>query len=121
MYLDNTNKAEGSLYTDDGVSLKYQTNEDFALTTFTFDGGLTSKRAAGFNYAYPNTQTIDTLAIYGLTEEPNSVLQNGAQVPSFIFKNGALLVAMPSGIAPDQVNIEIDYNWARQKSFMYQA
>ncbi len=48
--------------------------------------------------------------MYGLSEEPNTVLQNGQQVPSFIFKRGALMIAMPGGVAPDQVNLELVNN-----------
>ena len=46
-----------------------------------------------------------------MTEAPNAILQNGQQVPDFVFtKEQALLIAMPGSVAPDQVNIEIVNN-----------
>jgi len=78
VYLDNSQKAAGRLYTDDGVSFKHETGKEYAIVKFTFDGGFKSELVStDATYTFPETQTIDTLAIYGLTEEPNSVLQAG--------------------------------------------
>ena len=112
VYLDADSKASGQLYTDDGVSFKHIDEDEFATVSFTFDGGFKSSRTSDASkYSFPKSQTIDQIAIYGLTEAPNAILQNGVQVPDFVFtKEQALLIAMPGSVAPDQVNIEIVNN-----------
>jgi len=78
VYLDAEGKAAGKLYTDDGVSFKHVDNDEFATVSFTYDGGFKSARTSeASKYAFPQSQTIDHIAIYGLTEAPNAILQNG--------------------------------------------
>lgn len=111
VYIDDNGRASGSLYTDDGVSFKHETDSEYAEVSFTYDGNFTAKRVSDASaYDFPKSQTVDQVAIYGLSEKPNAVLQGGQQVPSYIFNNGALLIAMPGQIAPDQVQIEIVNN-----------
>jgi len=110
VYIDSYNSATGSLYTDDGVSFDHITKGLYTIVNFNYNGSLTSKRSEGTDYAFPSSQTIDQIAIYGLTQTPIAVLQNGEQVPSFLMNNGVLLIAMPSQVLPDGVNIELVYN-----------
>lgn len=113
VYLDSDSKATGSLYADDGVSFEHETDEAFALATFSWDGtGFNSVRSSdATKYTYPASQTIDQIAVYGLTDAPYTVLQYGQQVSDFRFTNeSVLLVAMPDNVAPDQVNLSIVYN-----------
>lgn len=78
VYLDNDNKASGKLYTDDGESFKHVDNEEFATVSFTFDGNFKSARTSDASkYSFPKSQTIDQIVIYGLTEAPNAILQDG--------------------------------------------
>lgn len=102
VYLDNDSKATGTMYTDDGKSFKHETNNEYAIIDFNFDGGFTSKIASTeATYTFPKSQTIDSVSVYGLSEEPNTVLQDGQQVPDFAFMSGVALIAMPNGVAPD--------------------
>ena len=80
--------------------------------SFTFDGGFKSARTSDASkYLFPESQTIDQVIIYGLTEAPNAILQDGQQVPDFVFtKDNALLIVLPGSVAPDQVNLEIVNN-----------
>jgi len=111
VYIDDNNHASGSLYTDDGVSFKHVSDAEFAEVNFTYDGGFRSTRVSDSSkYDFPKSQTIDQIVMYGFDDEPNAILQNGQQVPSFIFKRGALMIVMPGSVAPDQVNIELVWN-----------
>jgi len=112
VYLDSDQKATGKLYTDDGESFKHVDSGEFATVSFTFDGGFKSSRISGSSkYAFPKSQTIDQVVIYGLTEAPNAILQDGVQVPDFVFtKESVLLIVLPGSVAPDQVNLEIVNN-----------
>ena len=112
VYPDSDSQASGALYTDDGVSFEHETADAFATVSFNFNGGsLTSTRTSDASkYAFPKSQTVDIVAIYGLTEEPNTVLQGGQQVPSMNYQDGTLTLVLPGGIAPDQVNLELVYN-----------
>jgi mannosyl-oligosaccharide alpha-1,3-glucosidase len=108
VYIDDNGRASGSLYTDDGISFEHETDAAFAEVNFTYDGGFRSSRVSDASkYDFPKSQTIDQVVIYGLSEEPNEVLQDGQEVPSYIFKRGALMIVLPGGVAPDQVNIEL--------------
>lgn len=111
VYLDQDGHASGSLYTDDGVSFEHEDDEAYATVSFRLDGEFTSSRtSAASKYSFPASQTIDQISMFGLSEAPNAVLQAGQQVPDFIFTDGALHIAMPAGVAPDQVNIELVNN-----------
>lgn len=78
VYLDDYQKASGSLYTDDGVSFKHETDKEYATVAFKFDGNLSSElTSTDADYTFPESQTIDQVAIYGLTSVPTIVLQNG--------------------------------------------
>ena len=58
------------------------------------DGGFKSALNTSIesNYEFPESQVIDSVAIYGQSEAPLAILQNGQQVPDFKFTNGALLI-----------------------------
>lgn len=78
VYVDDNGRASGSLYTDDGVSFKHETDNEFAEVRFTFDGNFSASRVSDASaYSFPKSQTVDQIAIYGLSEKPNVVLQGG--------------------------------------------
>lgn len=111
VYTDANGNASGSLYTDDGKSFKHVDEEAFATVSFSaWNGGFRSERTSDASkYNFPKSQTVDQVVIYGTSEEPNAVLQNGIEVPSFLWNKEALNVILPSGTAPDEVNLEIVY------------
>ena len=76
VYLDADSKATGSIYTDDGVSFEHETDDAFELTSFTWDGtGFNSARTSeAKSYPFPESQTIDQIAVYGLTSAPYTIL-----------------------------------------------
>lgn len=113
VYLDADQKASGNLYTDDGVSFKHETDKEYATVAFKFDGNLSSElTSTEATYTFPKSQTIDQVAIYGLSSTPTIILQNGYQVPDWTYSasKGGVFVAMPAGVAPDQVILELVYN-----------
>jgi alpha-glucosidase (family GH31 glycosyl hydrolase) len=57
VYLDETNKAYGGLYLDDGESFDYLTKEDAsAYIAFSFENGtLSSSFISGANYVFPDS------------------------------------------------------------------
>ena len=105
VYLDSNSIADGQLYTDDGVSFKHLTDDQFAQVSFSWQGtNFYSQRDSVTKYAFPDTQTITQVVVFGLSEEPDSVMQNGKDVPSFtVSKDGGLVIDMPANVAPDQI------------------
>lgn len=78
VYISQDGQASGSLYTDDGVSFEHVNSDAFATVDFTYDGGFRSSRSSDSSkYSFPKTQTIDQIVMYGITEAPNAILQNG--------------------------------------------
>ncbi len=88
------------------------TDAAFATVAFSYNGGslVASRTSDASKYAFPKSQTVDQVVVHGLTEEPNTVLQNGIQVPSMVYQDGTLTLVLPGGVAPDQVNLEFVYN-----------
>jgi len=58
VYLDSDSKATGTLYTDDGVSFKHETDKAYAVTSFSWDGtNFNSSRSSDASkYSFPDSQ-----------------------------------------------------------------
>ena len=66
--MDENKEASGYLYTDDGISFKHETDNDFAWATFKYSNNtITSSRTvARGKYVYPETQVIEEIVVFGL-------------------------------------------------------
>ena len=77
VYLDDNKEASGSLYTDDGISFEHETNDDFAYTSFKYSNNTikSSRSDAKGKYAYPETQVIQEIVVFGLdaTKTPSAI------------------------------------------------
>ena len=95
------------------MSLEYETSDAFAVVFFIWNGtGFTSRRLfEDSKYAFPESQTISQVVVHGLAgQEPDSVKQDGNDVPSFtVGQDGGLVIDMPTGVAPDQLKMSVEF------------
>ena len=68
VYVDGRLKASGKFYTDDGISFKHETHDEFALVSFEFDiKAIKGKRESDpKKYDWPKTQVIAEVFVYGM-------------------------------------------------------
>lgn len=80
IYPDSTGAATGSLYLDDGETLRYEQDEKASThVSFTYgaDGSFSASTTNADYAAFPNVATV---AIYGVETSPQSVKMGDADV-----------------------------------------
>ena len=100
VYLDQDQKASGTMFFDDGASFKYQSEEAYTIIEYTFEQVdviyLQATRLTTTEYTFPETQTVKSVEVYGWTTQPTEVMQGGIQCEfSFNQAEASLLIAMP--------------------------